>query len=95
MSAPSFARSRLAQYHRRAGVLDDEALGSIPFLVRYGGATQPIFDRFHRADATHGRGHGLGLYIAAALSRLHGGTLAARSELGKGSTFTLRLPLAR
>ena len=54
-----------------------------------------IFERFHRADATHGRGHGLGLYIAAALSRLHGGTLAARSELGKGSTFTLRLPLAR
>ena len=53
-----------------------------------------IFERFHRADTTHGRGHGLGLFIAAALTRLHGGTLAARSELGKGSTFTLRLPMA-
>jgi len=54
-----------------------------------------IFERFHRADAADGRGHGLGLFIAVALTRLHGGTLVARSELGKGSTFTLRLPMAR
>lgn len=54
-----------------------------------------IFERFNRADTNNGRGHGLGLFIAAALARLHGGTLAVRSELGKGSTFTLRLPLAR
>ncbi len=55
-----------------------------------------IFERFHRAgDTDDGRGHGLGLFIAAALTRLHGGTLAAHSELGKGSTFTLRLPMAR
>jgi signal transduction histidine kinase len=53
-----------------------------------------IFERFHRADTGEGRGHGLGLFIAAALARLHGGTLSARSELGKGSTFTLRLPLS-
>ena len=53
-----------------------------------------IFERFHRADAADGRGHGLGLFIAAAITRLHGGTLAAHSELGKGSTFTLRLPVA-
>jgi signal transduction histidine kinase len=53
-----------------------------------------IFDRFHRANAADGRGHGLGLFIAAAITRLHGGTLAAHSELGKGSTFTLRLPVA-
>lgn len=52
-----------------------------------------IFDRFHRADSADGKGHGLGLYIAAELTRLHGGTLSARSEPGKGSTFTLRLPL--
>ena len=54
-----------------------------------------IFERFHRADAADGRGHGLGLFIAAAITRLHGGTLSAHSELGKGSTFSLRLPLKR
>jgi len=52
-----------------------------------------IFQRFHRADAADGRGHGLGLFIASAITRLHGGTLVARSEVGRGSTFSLRLPL--
>jgi signal transduction histidine kinase len=54
-----------------------------------------LFDRFHRADADAGRGHGLGLYIANALARLHGGSLTAKSTLGEGSTFSVRLPLAR
>jgi signal transduction histidine kinase len=54
-----------------------------------------IFDRFHRADGAGGHGHGLGLYIAAALARLHGGSLTAQSELGQGSTFSLRLPFSR
>jgi two-component system, sensor histidine kinase and response regulator len=52
-----------------------------------------IFDRFHRAEVAKGYGHGLGLYIAAALARLHGGSLSAQSTLGEGSTFSLRLPL--
>jgi len=52
-----------------------------------------IFERFHRAELASGHGHGLGLYIASALARLHGGSLAAQSTLGEGSTFTLRLPL--
>jgi signal transduction histidine kinase len=52
-----------------------------------------IFERFHRAELAGGQGHGLGLYIASALARLHGGSLAAQSTLGEGSTFTLRLPL--
>ena len=52
-----------------------------------------IFDRFHRA-AHGGRGHGLGLYIAAALARLHGGSIQVDSKVGDGSTFTLVLPLA-
>jgi signal transduction histidine kinase len=52
-----------------------------------------IFDRFHRAEVAGGHGHGLGLYIAAALARLHGGSLTAQSTLGEGSTFSLRLPL--
>jgi len=54
-----------------------------------------IFDRFHRADSNEGRGHGLGLYIASALARLHGGSLTVKSALGEGSTFSLRLPLSR
>jgi signal transduction histidine kinase len=51
-----------------------------------------IFNRFQRVPGQSGRGHGLGLYIAAALARLHGGALTVESELGKGSTFTLTLP---
>ncbi|MCP3161811.1 ATP-binding response regulator [Myxococcus qinghaiensis] len=52
-----------------------------------------VFDRFRRADNQQGRGHGLGLFIASSLARLHGGSLSARSSMGEGSTFTLRLPL--
>jgi signal transduction histidine kinase len=54
---------------------------------------QRIFDRFHRAKHG-GRGHGLGLYIAAALARLHEGAITVDSKLGAGSTFLLSLPRA-
>jgi two-component system, sensor histidine kinase and response regulator len=53
-----------------------------------------IFDRFHRAEGSTGQGHGLGLYIASALARLHGGTLQVRSQRGEGACFMLSLPLA-
>ena len=51
-----------------------------------------IFDRFHRVAGQGGSGHGLGLYIAAALARLHGGSIGVASDVGAGSTFTLTLP---
>jgi two-component system, sensor histidine kinase and response regulator len=53
-----------------------------------------IFDRFHRVPGQGGRGHGLGLYIAAALARLHDGEVSVASKVDRGSTFTLTLPAA-
>lgn len=52
-----------------------------------------VFDRFVRAvSSTNISGLGLGLYISKEIIRAHNGTLTVRSELGKGSTFTLKLP---
>ena len=53
-----------------------------------------IFRRFERlrTDGTSVHGLGLGLYIARRIAEAHGGSLTVNSELGKGATFTLRLP---
>ncbi|MEM8558491.1 MAG: ATP-binding protein [Bacteroidota bacterium] len=53
-----------------------------------------VFDRFYRAEAAeHQVGTGIGLALARELAALHGGTVTAESEVGKGSTFLLTLPL--
>ena len=54
-----------------------------------------IFDPFVQAESGHSRtreGSGLGLTISRRLARLMGGDLTVRSEVGKGSTFSLWLP---
>jgi signal transduction histidine kinase len=55
-----------------------------------------IFERFARADVSRSRregGVGLGLSIAAAIARAHGGSCAARNAPSGGAVFELRLPL--
>ncbi len=54
-----------------------------------------IFDKFYQADQTLSRrtgGCGLGLSIVKFILDAHGGTIGVKSQPGKGSTFTVRLP---
>lgn len=56
-----------------------------------------VFERFYRVDRARSRetgGTGLGLSIVRHVAESHGGSVEARSELGRGSTFTVELPLA-
>jgi signal transduction histidine kinase len=58
-----------------------------------------VFERFYRGDKSRtrgkdGAGFGLGLSIAYWIARNHGGEIEVKSKLNRGSTFTMRLPLA-
>ena len=57
-----------------------------------------LFERFYRVDGARGRsfeGSGIGLALVHELIRLHGGSIEARSTLGRGTTFTIRIPFGR
>ena len=78
--------------------------GEIAFTVRDSGigisaADLPhVFDRFWRADRARSRasergGFGLGLAISQWIAQAHGGRINVQSRLGRGSVFTVILPL--
>src|SRR6185312_8473613 len=58
-----------------------------------------VFDRFWRADRARSRasergGFGLGLAISQWIVQAHGGSITVQSRLGRGSVFTVVLPVA-
>jgi signal transduction histidine kinase len=80
--------------------------GTASFSVRDSGigiaaADLPhVFERFWRADQARSRvgergGFGLGLSISQYIAQAHGGSLLVQSRLGRGSTFTVALPMDR
>ncbi len=57
-----------------------------------------LFNRFHRVEGARGRtqeGTGIGLALVQELAKLHGGTVEVESVYGKGSTFTVTIPLGK
>lgn len=70
--------------------VSDEGLGISPDNI------SRLFQKFYRVNASYTaeiEGTGLGLVIVKRIAELHGGRVFVESELGRGSTFGLRLPL--
>ncbi len=94
--------TELGEIRVRVGHEDQGPGGSIAFHIQDTGVGIPadqlafIFDAFHQVDGGFARRHkgtGLGLTITREIARAMGGEVACESEVGRGSVFTLRVPL--
>ena len=79
----------------------NEKLKTVEIIIKDSGPgieqnkQQYIFDRFYRIDKSRSRqqgGSGLGLSIAKELVQAHLGTISLKSNVGKGTTFTISIP---
>ncbi len=86
----------------RVSVTLQRSGGNAMIVIRDNGCGIPeneiphLFDRFYRVDKARDRGtggSGLGLHITRKIALLHGGRIDIQSEEGKGSVFTLILPI--
>jgi signal transduction histidine kinase len=87
------------------GTALDEAAGMVDLTVRDTGTGIPqeqlsqIFDRFYTTkdgpDASGKGGTGLGLAMCRDIIQAHQGRIRVESTVGKGSAFTLKLPIAK
>jgi two-component system OmpR family sensor kinase len=90
---PRGGRVEISLSHRLDGVtfsVRDTGIGIAPSDLSH------IFERFWRADRVRSRasergGFGLGLAISQWIAQAHGGSIAATSRVGRGSTFTVHL----
>ncbi len=72
--------------------IEDDGVGMSPEHLEH------IFERFYRVDKARSRetgGTGLGLHIVRRIALMHGGRVDVESKEGKGSVFTLVVPLAQ
>lgn len=89
----------LAEPRIVVSVREDAAHGSVEVAVSDNGVGMPtevqarIFEPFYSTKAI-GKGTGLGLSIAYGAVKSHGGTISVTSEVGVGTTLTVRLPIA-
>ena len=73
-------------------IISDTGIGISPERI------DKIFDRFYQVDSSHTReqeGTGLGLALTKELVELHKGKISVESSEGKGSTFTVTIPLGK
>ncbi len=56
---------------------------------------QRIFERFYKIDIHHSSGSGIGLALVKAFVELHGGTITVDSMVGKGTVFTVEIPMRK
>lgn len=67
----------------------DEGIGISPSEIGH------IFDKFYQADTAHSSvGNGLGLPLVYRIVQLSGGSIHVKSEVGKGTEFTVTLPVS-